>query len=230
MSGAGDVETVLAELQSRASEAYHAGQARYGINTARSFGVSLPDIRVLAKPHRGDHELARALWASGWREARILATIIADPERAEAGELDAWAGDSNSWEVTDGLTSNYVRRTAFAWGKAMAWPADEREFVRRAGFALQADLAVHDKQAGDDCFEACLPLVRTHAVDERNFVKKAVNWSLRQIGKRNIRLNALAIVAAEALAAQDSRSARWIGHHALRELRSDKVQARLRGL
>lgn len=228
MTGSTDVEAVLAALRERGTAKNRAGQARFGINVDRCFGVSVTDIRALAKLYRRDHPLARALWDSGWREARIMATIIADPKQADGDELDRWAGDSDSWDVTDGLASNYVQRTAFAWDKALQWPADKREFVRRAGFALQASLAVHDKTAEDSRFEALLPLIRTHADDERNFVKKAVNWSLRQIGKRNARLNESAIAGAEVLATMDSRSARWIARDALRELKSDKVQQKLR--
>lgn len=219
---------LLAALRERGSEKGRAGQSRFGIATERAFGVSLPDIRALAKPHRNDHALARELWASGWKEARILATIIADPRQAECSELDLWAGDCNSWDVTDALAGNHVRRTTVAWDKAMQWPADSREYVRRAGFALQANLALHAKVADDACFEAFLPLIRANATDERNFVKKAVNWSLRQIGKRNQRLNRIAIAQAEALTEMDSPSARWTGRNALRELMSGKVQEKLR--
>lgn len=227
MSGAAALDAVLAELRARGSARHREGQASFGIETRRAFGVSVPGIRAVARLHRGDHALALALWDSGWHEARILAAMIADPARAGSALLDRWAGDLESWDVTDGFANELVRRTALAWDKAVAWPADDREFVRRAGFALQACLAVHDKAADDARFEALLPLIAAHAGDERNFVKKAVNWSLRQIGKRNPRLNASAVTAAEALTARESAAARWIGRDALRELTSEKVQARL---
>lgn len=220
-------EEVIAELRRRGRAADRASKARFAINVERALGVSVPELRRMARPLKRRHDLACGLWASGIHEARLLASFIDDPDAVSAAELDARAGDLDSWDVTDGFAGDLVARTPHAWAKVEPWAEDEREFVRRAGFALLAQLAVHDKAADDDAFIARLPLIRAHADDERNFVKKAVNWALRQIGKRNATLNALAVAEAEAMIAATSRAARWIGRDARRELTSEKVRSRL---
>jgi len=220
-------DAILAELERRQSADNRAGMARYGINVDNAYGVPVSALRRMAKGLGRDQALAQALWATGVHEARLLATIVAEPSAVSRDELQSWAGDLDSWDLTDGFTGNLVRQTPHAWACVDAWCDDGREFVRRAGFSLLAQLVVSDKRAGDEVFRAHLPQIRTAAVDERNMVKKSVNWALRQIGKRSVELNAAAIAEAEVLTAGPGKAARWIGRDALRELRSDKVQARL---
>jgi 3-methyladenine DNA glycosylase AlkD len=205
-----------------------AGMARYGINSGNSYGVSMPELRRLGKTIGRDHALALELWSSGVHEARILAALVDDPAQVTEAQMESWVQDLDSWDVCDQLCSNLFDRTAFAYAKAMEWSARRPEFVKRAGFVLMAALAVHDKHAPDEAFLAFLPAIVREASDERNFVKKAVNWALRQIGKRNTALNQAAIETAETVRAQGTSTARWIAADALRELRSEAVQERLR--
>jgi 3-methyladenine DNA glycosylase AlkD len=226
--GAGmTVTKVVAELRAHANPANVAGMARYGINPENTLGVSIPFLRAMAKRIGRDHALARELWASGIHEARILAGLVDDPAAVTAAQLERWAKDFDSWDVCDGVCSSLFDKTPFAWDKAVEWSSRPGEFVKRAGFVLMAALAVHDKQAPDERFREFIPLIEREAVDERNFVKKAVNWALRQIGKRNRALNRDAIAAARRIRKIDSRSARWIAADALRELESDAVRERL---
>jgi 3-methyladenine DNA glycosylase AlkD len=236
---AGRLRAVMAELAGKASEKDRAGMARYGIKVDDAFGVSVWELRRMAKPLGCDHALALALWATGKHEARILASMVDDPALVTREQLDAWASDFDSWDVCDQVTSNLFYRTAFAWAAVREWSGARDEWVKRAAFATLAALAWHDRQAPDDLFAEGLALVRREAWDDRNFVKKAVNWALRNIGKRDLALNAAAIATAEAilasadaLAAADrkdpaARSMRWVARDALRELRSDKLLARL---
>jgi 3-methyladenine DNA glycosylase AlkD len=226
--GAGmTVAKIVAELEAHANPANVAGMARYGINPKRALGVSIPRLRAMAKEIGRDHALARELWASGIHEARILAGLVDDPAKVTAAQLERWVGDFDSWDVCDGVCSNLFDKTPFAWEKAVAWSARSEEFVKRAGFVLMAALAVHDKKAPDERFRKFLPLIEREAADERNFVKKAVNWALRQIGKRNRALNGDAVAAAKRIRKIDSKSARWIAADALRELESGAVRERL---
>ncbi len=218
---------IVAELESLANPANVAGMARYGINPENTLGVSIPRLRAMAKEIGRDHALALELWASGVHEARILAGLVDDPAEVAAAQLERWVKDFDSWDVCDGVCGNLFDRTPFAWEKAAAWSARSQEFVKRAGFVLMAALAVHDKKAPDGRFRNFLPLIEREAADERNFVKKAVNWALRQIGKRNRALNRDAIAAAKRIRKIDSRSARWIAADALRELESAAVRERL---
>jgi 3-methyladenine DNA glycosylase AlkD len=205
------------------------GLARFGITTNRALGgISLPSLRAMAKRLGKDHALAEGLWASGIHEARILAAMLDDPAAVTEEQMEAWASDFDSWDVVDGICGGLFDRTPFAYIKAVEWSSREEEFVKRAAFSLMAALAVHDKKAGDLAFERFLPIIEREAGDPRNFVRKAVNWALRQIGKRNAALNAKAIQTAERiLAASGPRSARWVASDALRELKSDTVHARL---
>jgi len=182
--------------------------------------VTTPMIRAIARELRREPELAPALWSTGVREARVLATMIADPQTITEEEIERWVHDLDSWGICDAACICLLWRTPFAWRKVREWSSREPEYERRAAFALLAGLAVHDKKATDQRFRASLRLIVKAAGDERHFVKKAVNWALRQIGKRNPALRQAAIQTAEALIATESRSARWIGHDALRELRS----------
>jgi len=219
---------VISELRSRAKAADLPGMARFGITTDRALGgSSIPYLRWLAKRLGRDHALAAELWASGIHEARILAGLVDEPGRVTNEQMETWAAEFDSWDVVDGVCGNLFDKTPLASAKATEWSSRGEEFVKRAGFVLMAMLAVHDKEAPDSMFEAWLPVIEREAGDPRNFVRKAVNWALRQIGKRNQPLNAKAIAAAERIQANGVRSARWVATDALRELRSEPVQARL---
>jgi 3-methyladenine DNA glycosylase AlkD len=218
---------VLERLRAQGSPESREGMARYGIRTDRAFGVSLYVLRDIAKELGTDHELAIALWETGNHEARILAGIIDDPAEVTEGQLDRWVAGFDSWDVCDQCCSNLFDRTPFAYAKAFEWADDGREFVRRSGFVMMAALAVHDKEAGDEAFEQFFPVIVLYSGDDRNFVRKAVNWALRNIGKRNLALNRRAIEVAREVQATGARSARWIAADALRELQGEKVQQRL---
>jgi 3-methyladenine DNA glycosylase AlkD len=222
-----DCDEIIRHLRSLASPANVAGMARYGINPHNTLGVSMPVLRALAKQTGKNHGLALKLWQSGVHEARILACLIDDPQRVTERQMERWVADLDSWDVCDQCCSNLFDKTSYARRKAAEWSVREEEFVRRAGFVLMAALAVHDKTAKDSVFEAFLPMIKVGAIDERNLVKKAVNWALRQIGKRNKRLNTLAQATAEEIRTLNSRSARWVASAALRELTSSTVTDRL---
>jgi 3-methyladenine DNA glycosylase AlkD len=211
---------ILAALRAQANPENVAGMARYGISTAATLGVPMPVLRRLAKEVGRSHSLAAELWASGIHEARILATLVEDPKRVTRRQMNQWARDFDSWDVCDQACQNLFRYTPLAWAMAVEWAGARREFVRRAAFALMAGLAVKAKHAPDEDFEALLPLISSAATDPRNLVKKAVNWALRAIGKRNPHLRRAAIAAAENIRAIDSPAARWIASDALRELRA----------
>jgi 3-methyladenine DNA glycosylase AlkD len=181
----------------------------------------------MARETGKDHALAQRLWASGVHEARLLASMIDQPEMVTEAQLESWVRDFNSWDVCDQCCSNLFDKTKFAHEKAIDWSKREEEFVKRAGFVLMAALAVHDKKAADEDFLKFLPIVKRESTDERNFVKKAVNWALRQIGKRNLNLNKAAIQTAEEIQQIDSGSARWIAADAIRELTGEAVQKKL---
>lgn len=217
----------IAHLESLAEPAARAGMARFGINTDRALGLSIPVLRQAARRIGRDQPMAEALWQSGIHEARILAALVADPAACDAELLDRWVDDLDSWDLTDQFCGALVSRTADPYAPVDRWCPRPETFVRRAGFALIAALAVHDKAAPDARFLALLAHIEAAADDDRNFVKKAVNWALRQIGKRSAGLNRAAIACAERLAARPERSARWTGRDAVRELTSDKVQRRL---
>jgi 3-methyladenine DNA glycosylase AlkD len=218
------IERLIETLRAHANPANVAGMARYGISSVGTLGVPVHVLRTMAKDVGRDHALAEALWKSGIHEARILATLIDDPALVTARQMDRWARDFDSWDVCDHACHNLFRYTPKAFAKAEQWAFAKREFVRRAGFSLMAGLAVKAKSASDEQFAAFLPLIAEAASDDRNMVKKSVNWALRQIGKRNRRLHKLAIAAAEEIRKQDSRSARWIANDALRELRKRFVE------
>jgi 3-methyladenine DNA glycosylase AlkD len=204
------------------------GMARFGIRAKVVYGVSKPQLDILARKIRRDHDLALQLWSSGVHDARILAGMIDDPECVTTAQMERWVRDFDNWDVCDGTCCHLFVFAKPAWKKAIAWSARPKEFEKRAGFALMAYLAYRDESATDAKYLRMLPLIRREARDERNFVRKAVNWALRQIGKRNLKLNAAAIREAERIRKIDSRSAKWIAADALRELKSAAVQARLR--
>ncbi|MCX6776669.1 MAG: DNA alkylation repair protein [Candidatus Micrarchaeota archaeon] len=221
------LKEILKELKSLSDPKALEGMARFGININNTYGVSIPELRALAKKIGKSHELAQGLWASGIHEARILAGMVDDPEMVTEKQLDEWASEFDSWDVCDQCCSNLFGETRFAYKKAFEWSSREEEFVKRAGFAMMAVLAVHDKNAKDEEFMKFLPVIKRKSVDERNFVKKAVNWALRQIGKRNSKLNRAAVKAAEEIEKMNSKSAKWIASDALRELTSHAVKKRL---
>ncbi|MCB2204149.1 DNA alkylation repair protein [bacterium] len=222
-----NVDAVLDELRRSGDKTNLEGMARFGINTEKAFGNSMPSIRALAKVVGRQHALALALWDTGVHDARLLCAFCDDPALVTPEQMDSWAADFDSWDVTDQVCNNLFRKTPFAQEKILAWHTREEEFVRRSAFALLASLAVHAKDVPDSQFESWLQLIESAADDDRNFVKKAVNWALRQIGKRNLALHARAITCAEGLAARDSRPARWIARDALRELHKPEIIARL---
>lgn len=203
-----------------ADPAARPAMARFGINVDHALGgISLTTLRTLARELGRDHRLAAGLWRSGIHEARLLACLVDDPAVVTAAQMDRWAAAFDSWDLCDTCCGSLFDRTPYAWAKATEWAGREEEFVKRAGFALMAWLAVHDKQATDERFLSLLPIIEHSASDDRNFVKKAVNWALRQIGKRNATLRRAAIETAERIGEQGTRSARWIASDALRELR-----------
>ncbi len=202
--------------------------ARYGISPENALGISMPVLRKLARETGKNHRLALELWESGIHEARILACLVDESKLATEVQLEKWLRETDSWDVCDQCCLNLIAKVPFAYDKAHEWSERPEEFVKRAAFSLIACLAVGDKKAGDAAFLEFLPVIKRESGDERNYVWKAVNWALRQIGKRNLALNAAAIITAQEIIVMPSKSARWIASDALRELRSDAVQRRLR--
>ena len=219
---------VLRELKALADPRVREKMAYFGVNVPKAHGISAPVLHAFARHIGKDHELAGQLWASGIHEARILAALIGEPEKVTSEQMDRWASDFNSWDVVDATCRYLYAFSAPAWSKVDAWSRRPEEFVKRAAFSLAAYLSYIDKQATDAQFERFFSVIERESDDERNFVRKAVNWALRQIGKRNLRLNRAAIRAAERIRRRGSRAARWIAADALRELKSEAVRKRLR--
>ena len=203
------------------------GMARFGINPKNTLGIAVPELRKLAKEIKKDHKLARQLWDSGIHEARILASMIDDPKLVTGKQMDKWVKGFDSWDVCDQTCMNLFDKTSFAFKKALLWTKSSTEFVKRAGFSMMASLAFHDKKTKDSDFVKFFPAIKRGSTDERNFVKKATNWALRQIGKRNEKLNKEAVKVAGEIQKIDSKSAKWIAQDAIRELVSPAVQKRL---
>ena len=222
------VETIIAELKSNADPSAVKGMARFGISSERTLGVPVPVLRAIARKTGKDHGVALGLWESGIHEARILASMLDDSKKVTKGQMEAWVKDFDSWDVCDQCCGNLFDRTPYAFEKAQQWSRRDGEFVRRAGYVLMAELAVHDKGAADSKFMQFFGDIELGATDSRNFVKKAVNWAIRQIGKRNARLNGEAVRLAKKVGRIDSPSAKWIASDALRELGSDAVREKLR--
>jgi 3-methyladenine DNA glycosylase AlkD len=220
------VEEIVREMGAMANPKALEGMGRFGINVSNRLGLSVPQIRTIARRCGRDQELAEALWRTGILDARILASLVGDAETIRSSTMDRWARDFNCWTVCDACCSNLFDRTPYAWTKIRKWAPDKREFVRRAAFATIAGLAVHDKTAPDHAFIDALSLVEEYSFDDRNFVRKAVNWALRNIGKRNCRLLPYAIQSAERIRALGSKPARWIAADALREWRTREQRAR----
>ena len=223
-----NLSEIVSKLKSLANPDNLGFMAKYGITSDRAYGVKIPDLRRIAKSYRNDHELALALWNHNTRETRILATMVDDPKQLTEKQMESWAKEFDYWEICDQCCMNLFEKHSLAWQKAIEWSTNPDEGKKRAAFVLMARLAVSDKKAADEKFEPFLPLIVRDSTDERNLVKKAVNWALRQIGKRNIALNRQAIQVAEKIVTPDSKSARWIATHALRELKSEAVRRRLK--
>ena len=217
-------EQIIANLKQYANAQAIDGMARFGIRPTQALGVSIPTLRKMAKEIGRNQVLALELWDSGIHEARILASMIAEPRLVSAGQMEEWVNDFDSWDLCDQVCGNLFDKTPYAYQKAVQWSQQEQEFVRRAGFVMMAELAVHDKQAPDEAFLPFFPLIKQYADDERNFVKKAVNWALRQIGKRNDHLRGLALACAYDIQRMDSKTARWIAKDALKELQAREIK------
>jgi len=219
-------DEVIARLQSMASAENVAGMSRFGICANNTLGISIYDLRRLARDIKPDHALASKLWSSGIHEARILASFIDEPDKVTEAQLERWVKDFDSWDVGDQV-SEMIAKTPFVVKKIHQWSRRDEEFVKRAAFSLIAEIAWHDKKMADADFEQFFPVIKAAASDERNFVRKAVNWALRNIGKRNRALNQRATQVAREIQQIDSKAARWIAADALRELQSEAIQKRL---
>ena len=223
------VQEILSSLRLNGSKKNVEGMARYGIVSPKAFGVSTQHIKALSKRIGTDHALAMRLWKTGWFEARLLAAFVADPAMLTRSLMNRWANDFDNWAVTDGLCLHLFRKTPHAHAQAKIWCERKKEFVKRAGFSMIATLTVHDKKAPDKTFAGYLRIIERHADDERNGVRKAVNWALRQIGKRNPVLYRKAIASAMRLERRTSPAARWVAKDALREFRNPKIRNRVLG-
>lgn len=226
-----DVADIVKRLKSLGSPENVAGMRRFGIVTKKAFGVPAADLKQLAKQIKREasdrHSLALELWKTGIHDARAVAYLIDDPKQVTDSQMEAWAADFDNWAIVDGTCGHLFCRSPLAYEKVHEWVEREEEFIKRAGIVLIAWLAVHDKKTSDERIAEFLPLLEKHSDDDRNFVKKAVNWALRQIGKRSRGLNDLAVESAGRIGGQGSRAARWIASDALRELKSDAVLQRL---
>lgn len=222
------VESVIAALKKLSSKHTRDGMARYGLPSDKAFGVGVGQMQQLAKRLGRNHELAEALWQTGWYEARMMAAFLDEPERVTAAQMDRWCRVFDNWGIVDTVCFKLFDVTPHAIRKAEQWSGRKEEFQKRAGFVLMACVGVHNKQAGDEQFRKWLPLIETGANDERNFVKKGVSWALRVIGRRSLELNAAAIELAQRLSTSSQASARWIGKDALRELKGPVVKRKLK--
>jgi 3-methyladenine DNA glycosylase AlkD len=225
-----DLDSVLKRLKSQARPDQLKGMARFGMTVEKRLGISMPDLRAMAKELGKDHELALELWKTGIAEARIVAALVDDPKKLTEAQMEDWVKDVDSWDVCDQLCMNLFEKVPLAWQKIIDWSERDEEFVKRTAFSLMACLAWHDKKAKNEKFIELLPVIVKNANDDRNFVRKAVNWALRNIGKRNPELNKAAIDAAKEIQKIDTKTARWIAADAIRELESVAVQRRLNNL
>jgi 3-methyladenine DNA glycosylase AlkD len=223
----GQVRGALAALEAMSTKRDRENLSRFGITANKAFGVSMANMQVLARRLGRSHELAAALWETGWYEARMLTSFVDEPARVTPAQMDRWCRDFDNWGICDTVCFHLFDRTPHAWGKVTKWHDKRGEFVKRAAFALLASLALHDKHTGDEPFVASLALIERAASDERNFVKKGVSWALRLIGRRNPALNADAVMVARRLSVSRDAAARWVGTGALKELTSPVVLRRL---
>lgn len=224
-------EGILKLLKAQYNDTNIKGMGRFGINVSNALGISIVFLRkqasVIRKEYKGKmlerHQLATELWSAGIHESQLLAAFVAVPGLLTEKQMEDWVNDFDSWDICDQVCNNLFSKTPFAFEKALAWTRSEKEFVKRAGFVMMASLAVHNKVMKDQDFKPFFQCILKEAHDERNFVKKAVNWALRQIGKRNLNLNKQAVSIAEQLLSEKSPSARWIAKDALRELQNEKI-------
>jgi 3-methyladenine DNA glycosylase AlkD len=224
---AADVRAVLSWLEEKSTARDQANLARFGITAKKAFGVSMANIQVLAKETGRSHELAAALWETGWYEARMLTSFVDEPARVTSAQMDRWCRDFDNWGICDTVCFHLFDRTPHAWAKVAKWGGSREEFVKRASFALLASLALHDKSAPDEPFRESLPVIERAAEDERNFVKKGVSWALRSVGRRNQALHTEALALARRLAESALTAARWVGKDAIRDLAKPAVIRRL---
>lgn len=222
-----EVRSALASLEQMSTQRDRENLARFGITADKAFGVSMANIQVLAKRVGRNHELAAALWDTGWYEARMLTSFVDEPARVTASQMDRWCRDFDNWAICDTVCFHLFDRAPQAWAKVAQWSDRRDEFVKRAAFALIASLAAHDKTADDALFVESLSFVERAASDERNFVKKGVSWALRAVGRRNATLHGEALAVARRLSESPDAAARWIGKGALKELTSPAVVRRL---
>jgi len=224
-----DVKEVIKKLEALENPRNVAGMARFGIRPkTKIFGVAIPEVRKIAKIIKKDHQLAQKLWDTKIHEARILASMIAVSEELTLGQINEWVGDFDSWDVCDQTCMNLLWKSKLVKNQILKFARNKQEFIKRTAFALMAVLAVHDKEMKDKDFVKFFPLIKKASTDERNFVKKAINWALRQIGKRNKNLNIQAIKLAKEIQKIESKSAKWVAGDAIKELTSEKVQKRLK--
>jgi len=219
---------IIKRLNSKANSKNVKSMARFGISTKNTLGVPVPILRKMAKEIGRDHKLAQQLWDSKIHEARMLACFIDEIDKVTETQMEKWVKGFDSWDICDQVCGNLFDRTSFAWKRAVECTKRKEVFIKRAGFALMATLSVHNKKAKDEEFEKFFSLIKKHSIDDRNFVRKAVNWALRQIGKRNLNLNKEAIKLAKEIQKMDSKSSKWIANNAIRELESEQVQKRLK--
>jgi 3-methyladenine DNA glycosylase AlkD len=219
---------IISRLETLSNPEDVEGMARFGITPKKTYAVRIPELRRIAKQAGKDHDLAKKLWTADYRETRILACMIEDPELVSEEQMESWVVEFDFWEICDQCCMNLFEKTSLAYQKAVEWSYRPEEFVKRAGFTMMARLAVSDKNEPDEKFVAFFSHIKREAKDERNYVKKAVSWALRQIGKRNTNLNEKAIEIADTIQKFDSKSSKWISSDALRELKSEKVQKRLK--
>lgn len=224
-----DVESIIRTLKRLGTKKTRDGMARYAITSDKAFGVTVGQLRQLGKRLGKNHDLALALWDTGWYEARMLAGFVGEPDRVTPALMDRWCRDFDNWAICDHTCFHLFDRTSHAFRKVEQWAKRRNEFEKRAAFALLASLGVHDKHATDDAFARCLPLIEAAATDDRNFVKKGVNWALRVIGRRSKGLNETAVKLSQKLSTSDNAAARWIGKDALRELTGPVVVRKLKG-
>lgn len=222
-----DFEDIVCEFEFIGDEKNIEGQKRFGININKSYGIRMPDIRKIAKKIGKNHELALQLWNHPYHESKILATMVEEPDKLSEEQLNKWVHDFDSWDIVDQACINLFRKSDLAISKISLWSESDEEYVKRTAFSLIAVLAVHKKKEGDDYFRKFYPLIINASCDNRNFVKKSVNWAIRQIGKRNINLNRELINLSYEILKKDCKAGNWISKNAINELESDKIQKRL---
>lgn len=223
-------EEVLNELKSMADPKFAGQLAMAGINNNKALGITMPQIRELAKKAGKNHEIAGQLWKSGIHEGKLLSIFVEEPQKVTEQQLDDWVKDIDSWDICDQCMAALTIKTPYAYDKAFEWVKSEEEFIRRSGIVTLVAITVHDKKQSDEVIAGFLDTAEQYCLDERNFVKKAVNWLIRQIGKRSLELNPKAIKTAENILEKypDSKTARWIAKDAIRELKSEAVIERLK--